>query len=112
DARQGRLALADRAFLLCLDQLVQPLGPRPVGHDPPGVYVDDLDLVVAHEVVDAAIEQVERGQRLARRFFASNAAAPETAEVLAQLGDAIIPAGADLDPPLVVEDAVMLAAHQ
>ena len=65
DARQ-RLALAgELAAFLDLDQLVQPALPGAVGHQAAGVLVDDLHLAVAHEVVLVALEEVQRGQRLA-----------------------------------------------
>ena len=61
--------------LLHLDQLVQPVLPRAVGHHAAGVLVDDLHLAVAHQVLLVAVEEVQRGERLAARS-ARGAAAP------------------------------------
>ncbi len=62
--RERLVLLLDAHALLRLDRLVQALRPAPPFEDPPGVLVDDLDLAVDHGVVDVALVQRLRLQRL------------------------------------------------
>ena len=50
--------------LLRLDRLVQALRPAPPLHDPAGELVDDLHLAVLDDVVDVALVERLRLQRL------------------------------------------------
>ena len=60
-----RLVLAlDLHALLRLDRLVQPVRPAPARHEAAGELVDDDDLAVLHHVVDVALEERVRLQRL------------------------------------------------
>ena len=56
--------LLDADALLGLDRLVQALRPAAAFHDPAGELVDDLDLAVLDDVVDVAVEERLRLQRL------------------------------------------------
>ena len=58
DRRDRLVLLLDRDALLGLDGLVEPLRPAAALEDAAGELVDDLDLVVDHLVLDAAL--VER----------------------------------------------------
>ena len=63
--RRQRLVLAlDAHAFLRLDRLVQAVGPAPAGHQPAGELVDDDHLAVLHDVVDVALEERVRLQRL------------------------------------------------
>ena len=64
DGRDGHVLRLDLDALLGLDGLVQALRPAAAFHDAAGELVDDLDLAVDHEVLDA--DAVERlgAQRL------------------------------------------------
>ena len=64
DRRERLVLLLDRHALLGLDRLVQALRPAPALEDPAGELVDDLDLAVDHRVVDVALVQRLRLQRL------------------------------------------------
>ncbi len=64
DRRERLVLLLDPHALLRLDRLVQPLRPAPAVEDAPGELVDDLDLAVDHRVVDVALVQRLRAQRL------------------------------------------------
>ena len=66
--RRERLVLAlDLDAFLRLDRLVQAVGPAPARHQAAGELVDDDDLAVLHDVVDVALEERVRAQRLLRR---------------------------------------------
>ena len=54
----------DRHVLLGLDGLVEPFRPAAPFHDPPGELVDDLHLAVLDDVVDVALEERLRLERL------------------------------------------------
>ena len=58
------MLLLDADALLRLDRLVQALAPAAALHDPAGELVDDLHLVVLDDVVDVAVVQRLRLQRL------------------------------------------------
>ena len=64
DRRERDVLLADRDALLRLDRLVQALAPAAPFHDPARVLVDDLDLAVLHDVVDVALVERLRLERL------------------------------------------------
>ena len=64
DRRERDVLLADRDTLLRLDRLVEALAPAAAFHDPAGVLVDDLDLAVLHDVVDVALVERLRLERL------------------------------------------------
>ena len=60
-----RLVLAlDLDLLLGLDRLVQAVAPAAAGHQAAGELVDDDDLAVLDHVVDVALEERVRAQRL------------------------------------------------
>src|SRR2546427_12857810 len=61
---------------------MQPLFPRPIPHDAPGVLVDNLDLLVPDEIMDIAIEQMEGRERLSDEFFTPPRPSPEAGEFL------------------------------
>ena len=63
--RGQRLVLAlDLDLLLRLDRLVQPVAPAAAGHEAPRELVDDDHLAVLDHVVDVALEEAVRAQRL------------------------------------------------
>ena len=64
DRRERDVLLADRHAFLRLDRLVEPLAPAAPLHDPAGVLVDDLHLAVLHDVVDVALVERPRLERL------------------------------------------------
>ena len=64
DRRERDVLLADRDALLRLDRLVQALAPAAALHDPAGELVDDLHLAVLHDVVDVALVERLRLERL------------------------------------------------
>jgi hypothetical protein len=97
DARQRVAPPADLAALLQLDQLVQALLPGAVGHQPPGVFVDDHHLAVAQQVMLVALHYVECGQRLPYQLLPAARAAPHAAQRLAQGLELVQPAILDLD---------------
>ena len=66
DRRERDVLLADPHALLRLDRLVQALAPAAALHDPARELVDDLDLAVLHDVVDVALVERLRLERLAQ----------------------------------------------
>ncbi len=64
DRREGLVLLLDAHALLGLDGLVQALRPAPALEDAARELVDDPDLVLDHRVVDVALVQRLRLQRL------------------------------------------------
>ena len=64
DRREGDVLLLDPHALLRLDRLVQALAPAAAFHDPAGELVDDLHLAVLDDVVDVALVERLRLQRL------------------------------------------------
>ncbi len=64
DRREGDVLLADRHALLRLDRLVQALAPAATFHDAARVLVDDLDLALLDDVVDVALVERLRLERL------------------------------------------------
>ena len=78
DPRQRLAPFGDGAAFLGLDELVHAALPRAVGHDAPGVLVDDLHLAVGDDVLHVAVEQVERGKRLLNEFLARAPNGPQT----------------------------------
>ena len=64
DRRERDVLLLDRHALLRLDRLVEALRPAPTLHDPARELVDDLDLAVHDDVVDVALVERLRLQRL------------------------------------------------
>jgi len=88
DPGQGLVAPCDRATLLGLDELVHAVLPRPVGHDPPGVLIDDLHLAGRNDVLHVAPEQMQRGQRLADHFLTRPTHDPQARKSRAELQNA------------------------
>ena len=64
DRGERDVLLLDAHVLLRLDRLVQSLAPAPAFHDPAGELVDDLHLAVLHDVVDVALVERLRLERL------------------------------------------------
>ena len=64
DRGEGLILPLDRHPLLRLDGLVQPVAPAAAGHQPARELVHDDDLAVLHHVVDVALEEGVRAQRL------------------------------------------------
>ena len=64
DRRERDVLLLDPHALLRLDRLVQALAPAAALHDPAGELVDDLHLAVLDHVVDVALVQRLRLERL------------------------------------------------
>src|SRR5215216_976564 len=64
DRRERDMLLLDRDAFLRLDGLVEPLRPAPAFHDPAGELVDDLHLAVLDHVVDVALVERLRLERL------------------------------------------------
>ena len=61
---------------------MQPLFPRPISHDAPGVLVDNLDLLVPYEIMGIAMEQMKGRERLSDEFFTPPRPGPEAGEIL------------------------------
>ena len=64
DRGKRDVLLLDPDTLLRLDRLMEPLAPAPALHDPTRVLVDDLDLALLDHVVDVALVERLRLQRL------------------------------------------------
>ena len=64
DGRERLVLALDLDLLLGLDRLVQAVAPAAAGHQAAGELVDDDDLAVLDHVVDVALEQGVRAQRL------------------------------------------------
>ena len=64
DRRERDVLLLDPDALLRLDRLMEPLAPAAALHDPARVLVDDLDLALLDHVVDVALVERLRLQRL------------------------------------------------
>ena len=64
DRREGLVLLLDLHALFRLDRLVQAVAPPAPLHDPAGELVDDLHLAVLDHVVDVALVERLRLQRL------------------------------------------------
>ncbi len=64
DRCERDVLLLDLEALLRFDRLVQALAPAAALHDPAGVLVDDLDLALLDHVVDVALVERLRLQRL------------------------------------------------
>ena len=64
DRRERLVLLLDAYALLRLDRLVQAFRPAPAVEDAPCELVDDLHLAVDHRVVDVALVERLRAQRL------------------------------------------------
>ena len=64
DGRERLVLALDLDLFLGLDRLVQPVAPAPAGHQAAGELVHDDDFAVLDHVVDVALEQRVRAQRL------------------------------------------------
>ena len=64
DGRERLVLALDLDLLLGLDRLVQAVAPAAARHQAAGELVDDDDLAVLHHVVDVALEERVRAQRL------------------------------------------------
>ena len=64
DRREGLVLALDLDVLLGLDRLVEPVGPAAARQDAAGELVDDQDLAVLDHVVDVALVERVRAQRL------------------------------------------------
>jgi len=58
DGGEGLVLLADGDALLCLDRLVESVGPAAAGHEAAGELVDDDDLALLDDVLDVALVEV------------------------------------------------------
>ena len=73
------------ALLLGLDQLVQAVLPRAVGHDAAGVLVDDLHLAVGDDVVLVALKDMQSAEGLPDELLARPADGPKARQPGAEL---------------------------
>src|SRR6266511_1439356 len=80
DRRKRDVLLLDREALFRLDGLVQALAPAPAFHDPAGELVDDLDLALLDDVIDVALIERLRLERL--REVVDELRVPRVVEVL------------------------------
>src|SRR5438874_2022154 len=64
DRREGLVLLLDGHVLFGFDSLVQAIGPAPSRHLAAGVLVDDEDLALLDQIVDVALVERVRAQRL------------------------------------------------
>ena len=87
DPRHRLEGVAERTALLQLDELVQPLRPLPPFGNATGGGVDDVDLVVAHQIVTIAFIAVQRHQRLRHRAALETSDPPEPGQVAAAIAD-------------------------
>ncbi len=85
-ARASR-ASGDRAPFLHLDELVQTVLPGAIRHEPPGELVDDVHLLVSHEVVAVTLEEVPRGERLPHQLLATTAPGPHAGQRFGHLDE-------------------------
>ena len=92
DARQRVLGRLDFEPFLGLDRRVQPIAPRPVGHEPAGELVHDHDLAVLNDILLAAGVHVARGERLGDKLLAAPGSGPDARPVIGQ-GRQLVAAG-------------------
>src|SRR5262245_48297386 len=87
DLRQGLASLRDGATFLGLDQLMDSALPRSVGHNPPGILVDNLNLVAGNDVLHIAAIEVEGGQRMLHELLARAPNGPKSRQTGRMIGD-------------------------
>src|SRR5262245_30039820 len=87
DLRQSFPSLRDRTTFLDFDQLMNPTFPRAVGHDPPGIFVDDLNLAVGDDVLHIATIEMERTQCMLHKLLAPAANGPQSRQAGRLAGD-------------------------
>jgi len=76
DARLGAPLTSHFAALFGLDHLMQTVFPAAVRHDAAGIFVNDLHLAVAHDIVLVAAIEMLRRKRLHDEFLARSRHAP------------------------------------
>ncbi len=109
DGRERLVFALDLDVLLGLDRLVQPVAPAPAGHEAAGELVDDEDLAVLHDVLDVALVEGVRAQRLVHVVEGVDLARiveVRDAQDLLDLGDAVL--GQDRVAGLLVDGEVGL----
>ena len=93
DLRQRLAPLRDGAMFLGLDELVNSAFPRAVGHDAPGILVDDLHFAVGDDILHIAPVQMEGGKRMLHEFLARAPNGPQTRQSGGEPGDLAFAAG-------------------
>ena len=79
DARARALTPGEGNRLLDLDHLMKATLPRPVRHDAPGVFVDNLERIVPDDVVFVELVEVQGGQCLTSKFLSMHFRRPNPA---------------------------------
>ena len=112
DLGPRHLRIGQAHAFLGLDQLVQPLLPRPIRHQPPREFVHDVHLVVLHDVVMVPVKHEQRGQCLAHQFLAPEPPAPDPARGMAEPLEPAATGIGQLDRPLLFAVQVVAAGLQ
>ena len=112
DARDGVAPLGKLEPLLDLDHLMQAALPRAIGHDPAGVFVDDLHLVVGNDVMPIALEEVQRRQPLFDEFLARPGNAPQPRQPAPKIADSGAPGVGQFDAALPGPQQVVRLARE
>src|SRR4051812_1992083 len=88
---------------------MQALLPGAISEDAAGELVDDLDLVVANQIVFVALEQTRRLQRLRNELFAPMFTSKRDGQVARPLREFRFPCYGQLDETLALFDSKILA---
>ncbi len=91
---------------------MQPVAPEPIRHHAPGIFVDDLHLALAHDVVLVAAHQMDRGQRLNNELLALNSVLPRAAETAGELSQLVDRARGQFNAAVVAPDPVVTTRGQ
>src|SRR3954468_14825025 len=91
---------------------MQALLPGAISEDAAGELVDDLDLVVADQIMFVALEQTRRLQRLRNELFAPMFASKRDRQVAGPLREFRFPSYRQLDETLALFDPKILALLQ
>src|SRR5262249_44034640 len=75
---QRMAAFRDCTIFLCLDELVKPPLPGAVGHNAPGIFIDDLHFAVSDDVLHVATEKMKCGKRLLNQLFSRATNGPQS----------------------------------
>ena len=102
DPRQRIVPAREGRPLLGLDELMEPVLPRPVGHGAARELVDDLDRPVLDEVVLVPEDQVMRRERSPHQVLAPLPPPPHAGERSRQLLQPGLPGRGQLDGPLAL----------
>ena len=91
---------------------MESLLPRAVSHDAPGIFIDDLHLLVPDKIMGVAMEQMQGRQRLTDKFFTPPWAGPEPGEILRANRQQGLPSRRQTDTPFPGIDLEVQSASQ